>query len=120
MVQEASIVVDNINLSRGIFRSYDIRGVADEDPSEPDAKRLVDLTARQAWLIGKAYGTWIQRLSGPRVVVGRDNRRTSVDIAAGFTLGALSTGCEILDIGLSTTPLLYFAVGESEIMKIRD
>lgn len=103
---------EKITVSSEIFRSYDIRGVADRDPVNPGEKRKIDLTASQAWLIGKAYGTWIRRSSGSRVVVGRDNRRTSIDIASGFMIGVLSVGCEVIDIGLSTTPLLYFSVEE--------
>jgi phosphomannomutase/phosphoglucomutase len=103
---------ENISVSSDIFRSYDIRGVADSDPLNPDEKRRIDLTASQAWLIGKAYGTWIKHSSGSRVVVGRDNRRTSIEIASGFMIGVLSTGCDVIDIGLSTTPLLYFSVEE--------
>jgi len=105
-------MVDEILISRDIFRSYDIRGVSDSDPLESSISRPVDLTARQAWLVGKAFGTWIQRYSGSRIVVGRDNRRTSLDLSAGFILGALSTGCQIVDIGLSTSPMLYYAINE--------
>jgi phosphomannomutase/phosphoglucomutase len=110
--QNGPVMVDNIELSKEIFRSYDIRGVADIDPLNPSVKRAIDFTPRQAWLIGKAFGTWIKRNSGPKIVIGRDNRRTSLDLASGFCIGALSTGCEIVDIGLSTSPLLYFAVNE--------
>jgi len=108
----SSVKVDEILISRDIFRSYDIRGVSDSDPLEPSLIRPFDLTARQAWLVGKAFGTWIQRSSGSKIVVGRDNRRTSLDLSAGFILGALSTGCQIIDIGLSTSPMLYFAINE--------
>ena len=111
-MQKEQLLINDIEVSPEIFRSYDIRGVADIDPLNPDFKLKPDLTARQAWLIGKAYGTWIKRSSGSKIVVGRDNRRTSLDLAAGFIVGALSTGCEIIDIGLSTTPLLYFSVEE--------
>ncbi len=103
-------VVFDIEISSEIFRSYDIRGVADIDPLNPEDIRAVDLNASQSWLIGKSYGSWIKRSGGNRIVIGRDNRRTSLHIAAGFINGALSTGCEILDIGLSTTPLLYYSV----------
>ena len=111
-INENSIIVDNIKVSQEIFRSYDIRGVADIDPLNSEVKRTIDLSASQAWLIGKAYGTWIKENSGSRVVVGRDNRRTSIDLAVGFSTGVLSTGCDVIDIGLSTTPLLYFSVEE--------
>jgi phosphomannomutase/phosphoglucomutase len=114
MMSNNFIKVEDITLNRSIFRSYDIRGVADVDPLNPEDYREVDLTSRQAWLIGKAYGTWVQNYSGPNIVVGRDNRRTSIDIASGFIVGALSSGCNVMDIGLSTTPLLYFSVNELE------
>ena len=109
-VGRKSEIIFDIEISPEIFRSYDIRGVADIDPLNPEDIRVIDLTASQAWLIGKAYGSWIKRSGGHRIVIGRDNRRTSLPIAAGFIHGALSTGCEIFDIGLSTTPLLYYSV----------
>jgi len=112
MTEQNNITVEQVEISPTIFRNYDIRGVADIDPLEPNVQRNIDLTSRQAWLIGKAYGTWIQKNIGPKIVIGRDNRRTSLDIASGFILGALSTGCEIIDIGISTSPLLYFSVDE--------
>lgn len=112
MAEQNNVIIDQIEISPTIFRNYDIRGVADIDPLEPDKHRPIDLTARQAWLIGKAYGTWLQRNSGKRIVVGRDNRRTSLELASGFITGALSTGCEVIDIGLSTAPLVYFAIDE--------
>jgi phosphomannomutase / phosphoglucomutase len=112
MTDQNKISIDQIEISPTIFRNYDIRGVADVDPMEPHKNRPIDLTARQAWLIGKAFGTWVQRNLGNKIVVGRDNRRTSVDLATGFIVGALSTGCEVIDIGLSTSPLVYFAVDE--------
>lgn len=112
MAEQNNITVDYVEISSTIFRNYDIRGVADIDPLEPNIKRNIDLTPRQAWLIGKAYGTWIQKNIGSKIVIGRDNRRTSIDIASGFILGALSTGCEIIDIGVATSPLLYFSVDE--------
>jgi len=86
-MQKEQLLINDIEVSPEIFRSYDIRGVADIDPLYPDFKRKPDLTARQAWLIGKAYGTWIKRSSGSKIVIGRDNRRTSLDLAAGFIVG---------------------------------
>lgn len=103
---------EKINISSTIFRNYDIRGVADEDPLEPHIKRVIDLSPKHAWLIGKAFGTWLSQKNGKKIVVARDNRRTSFDLASGFVTGALSTGCEVMDIGLSTAPLIYFAVNE--------
>ena len=86
-------------LNQVMFRAYDIRGkVADE------------LTPDAAELIGKAFGTYIQSQEGQRVAVGHDNRISSPILHQAFIGGALSTGCHIVDIGLSTSPLLYYAV----------
>jgi len=87
------IHVEDIEVSKDIFRSYDIRGVADQEFLAHDDKRGLDLTARQAWLIGKAFGTWIIKRNGRKVVVGRDNRRTSLD-----SLLVLSLECYQQDV----------------------
>jgi phosphomannomutase/phosphoglucomutase len=86
-------------LSKVMFRAYDIRGrVADE------------LTPESAQAIGQAFGTYLQRKEGPAVAVGHDNRTSSPALHATFIDGLLSTGCRVTDIGLSTSPMLYFAV----------
>lgn len=86
-------------LSRVMFRAYDIRGkVADE------------LTPEAVEIIGKAFGTYIQGKDGPRLAVGHDNRISSPALHQAFIAGALSSGCHVTDIGLATSPMLYFAV----------
>ena len=86
-------------LSKVMFRAYDIRGkVADE------------LTPESVEIIGKAFGTYVQRNEGPQIAVGHDNRTSSPALHAAFIDGLLSTGCQVTDIGLSTSPMLYFAV----------
>lgn len=110
--KNSHIVVDGIEINPSIFRDYDIRGVADHDPQNPDFNEKIDLSPRQAWIIGKAYGTWLQRNLGPEVVIGRDNRKTSLDLASGLILGLLSSGCKVVDIGLCSSPMLYFSVGD--------
>jgi len=86
-------------VNSNIFREYDIRGTVG-----------VDLDNDTARAIGRAIGTTIRRGGGRSVAVGRDCRLSSDDLLAGLTEGILSTGTDVLDIGLSTTPLLYFAV----------
>ncbi|UCH36802.1 MAG: phosphomannomutase/phosphoglucomutase [Armatimonadota bacterium] len=82
-----------------MFRAYDIRGkVADE------------LTPQSTEIIGRAFGTYIGGKDGPRVAIGHDNRTSSPALHQAFINGALSAGCEITDIGLATSPMLYFAV----------
>ena len=91
-------------LSKVMFRAYDIRGkVADE------------LTPEATGVIGKAFGSYIQRHDGPRLAVGRDNRTSSPALHQAFVEGALSAGCDITDIGLATSPMLYFAVVSLEL-----
>jgi phosphomannomutase/phosphoglucomutase len=86
-------------MNPGIFREYDIRGVAGKDILEEDAKS-----------IGKAYGTLLQRQNRKTVSVGRDCRLTSESFAAHFISGVLSTGCDVVDIGVCPTPVLYFSI----------
>ncbi len=82
-----------------IFREYDIRGIAHEDITEDDAES-----------IGKAYGTLLQKHGNKKVSVGRDCRLTSETFSHRFIRGILSTGCNVVDIGLCPTPVLYFSI----------
>jgi phosphomannomutase/phosphoglucomutase len=86
-------------LNPQIFRAYDIRGVAG-----------TDLIPQTSELLGRGYGTLIRRISGPRVAVGRDNRPSSEELQRAFMRGAAAAGCQVIDIGLSLSPMLYFAV----------
>jgi phosphomannomutase/phosphoglucomutase len=89
-------------IEQEIFREYDIRGIY--------GKNLDEETARA---IGWAYG---QILAGRRpngglpVVVGRDSRKSSEALSSALIEGLSAWGIEILDIGLSPTPLLYFSL----------
>src|SRR5215471_4216512 len=56
-----------------------------------------------------AFGTWCD--GGP-VVIGRDTRQSSIMLRAAVVSGLLSCGCEVIDLGLSPTPLISFAVRE--------
>lgn len=82
-----------------MFRAYDIRGVVGED-----------LNPTLVHDIGCAYATYLQRsYDVDRVVVGRDNRPSSQDLHAAFVAGVRSTGADVLDVGLTPSPLLYYA-----------
>ncbi|MGH7347098.1 MAG: phosphomannomutase/phosphoglucomutase, partial [Candidatus Rokuibacteriota bacterium] len=78
--------------------AYDVRGLVGSDIN-PDVFRQV----------GRAYATMIRRNGGRRIAVGRDNRLSSTDLQTGFVEGARAAGVDVIDIGLSTTPILYFA-----------
>src|SRR5574340_1106752 len=82
-----------------MFRAYDIRGMVG-----------TDLTPEIALLIGRAFGTYIQRIEGNKIAVGKDNRVSSQSLQEAFIDGLLSTGCRLVDIGLSLSPMLYFTV----------
>lgn len=81
-----------------IFRQYDIRGVADRD-----------LTDDVVELLGKAFGTYVRNSGSSRVLLGRDNRLSSGRLRDALARGLLSAGCDVADIGLVVTPVLYYA-----------
>ena len=85
-----------MDLSR-VFKAYDVRGVV---PDELDA----DLVRR----IGAAFAAWS---GAPEILVGRDCRLSSPDLAAALTEGATSWDVDVVDLGLASTDLLYFASG---------
>jgi phosphomannomutase len=80
-----------------IFKAYDIRGTY---PDQIDAK--------MAFAIGAAM---VQFLSAKRLVVGRDMRTMAPEIQDAVIDGMLSAGCDVVDIGLASTPMVYFAIG---------
>lgn len=85
-----------------VFRKYDIRGTAVGDD--------VQLTPAFATLVGKAYGTYVQRNLGVKqVFVGGDNRLSTGALKSGVIAGVLSTGLKVTDIGEVMTPTVYFA-----------
>ncbi|MFA5829875.1 MAG: phosphomannomutase/phosphoglucomutase [Candidatus Gracilibacteria bacterium] len=89
-----------------IFRAYDIRGIA-----IPEAGEIADLTPETVKLIGQGTGTYMKRKYGTRnMMVGRDNRLHSPDLQKAFIEGVLSTGIDVVDVGISTSPLIYYAV----------
>lgn len=102
----------NTSVNPLIFRAYDIRGIAMADsPSQP-----LDLTPETIKLIGQGTGTYMKRNYGTtQMVVGRDNRLHSEELQKAFIEGVLSTGMDVINIGLSTSPLIYYAVCKFQI-----
>ena len=83
-----------------IFKAYDVRGVV-PDELNPDVARL----------IGAAFAEW----SGEReILVGRDARLSSPELAAASIEGITLGGADAVDLGLASTDLLYFASGSLE------
>lgn len=81
-----------------IFRTYDIRGIAD-----------IDLTNEVAEKLGRSYGTFLPD-NAKLIGIGRDIRLSSERIKTSFVNGLLSTGVNVVDFGEIPTPVLYFTV----------
>jgi phosphomannomutase len=84
-----------------IFKAYDVRGVV------PD-----DLDADLARRIGAAFAGWTGL---PAIAVGRDCRLSSPELAEAIAEGATSRGADVVDLGLASTDLLYFASGALDL-----
>ncbi|MDY0163968.1 phosphomannomutase/phosphoglucomutase [Desulfobotulus sp.] len=85
-------------MNPGIFREYDIRGIAEKDFDIEDVTR-----------IGKAMGTHMVRNGCKTIAVGRDCRSTSEAYQAALIQGLTATGMDVIEIGVCPTPVLYFA-----------
>ena len=81
-----------------IFREYDIRGVAD-----------TELLSAEVADLGRGLGTLLQRKSGRRINIGRDCRLSSTRLHEALLAGLVASGCEVTDIGVVPTPLLYYS-----------
>ena len=81
-----------------IFRSYDIRGIVGKDIDGDVAEKL-----------GKSFGSYIQDLGEKTVIVGNDNRMSSDELNERLTKGLTESGVDVINIGLATTPMVYYA-----------
>ena len=88
-----------MKISSYIFREYDIRGKVGDELSEEAVNA-----------IGKAYGTIIKRNGGKKVVCGRDGRNSSPVLQEALINGILSTGIDVVNIGICPTPVMYFSL----------
>jgi phosphomannomutase/phosphoglucomutase len=82
-----------------IFREYDIRGVVETDLTESTVLNL-----------GKAIGTYLLAHGIKEMVVGRDCRLSSENLNKSLIKGLLSTGIDVVDLGICHSPLLYFSL----------
>ena len=81
-----------------IFKAYDIRGIYGQD-----------LDASTFYRIARAYARFCGFSAGSRVVVARDCRKSSDALFETFAKGLCDEGVEVLDVGLCSTPMSYFA-----------
>ena len=85
-------------LPADIFKAYDIRGVVGKT-----------LTAPIVQAIGQALGTLAQTCGRDTIAVGRDGRLSGRELAGAVAAGIRASGANVIDIGMVTTPMSYFA-----------
>jgi len=88
-----------MELNPFIFREYDIRGVVEKDFPDDVVENL-----------GKAFGTYVQRKGVDKISLGGDVRLTTEQLKKAFTKGVISTGVNVVDIGIVPTPVSYFSI----------
>ena len=96
--------MDIVKPIKEIFKAYDIRG------KFPD-----EINRDVAYTIGKAYGTKLLSIGKNKCIVGYDNRESSIELSLSLSLGILSTGVDVINLGLVTTPM---AIYSKEVLKI--
>ena len=84
-----------------IFKAYDIRGIYPTDLNEDDA-----------YHIGRAV---VEHLQPKCLGVGRDIRDSSPSLFESFARGVMDSGVDVIDLGIITTPMVYFAAGRLDI-----
>lgn len=90
-------------LPKGIFRAYDIRGVVDKE---------IDDNAY--YTLGRALANRLQHAKETRTFIGRDGRLSSAQFAAALAKGLCDGGIHVFDVGMVTTPMLYYAAHTQE------
>ena len=81
----------------GIFKAYDIRGIYPEQLNEEMAEK-----------IGRAF---VEFLGAKKIVIGRDMRPHSEPLFKALAKGITEQGCDVIDLGLCSTPMTYHANG---------
>ena len=82
-----------------VFRQYDIRGIVNEE-----------INAQTYYMIGKGFGSYIRAKGLRTIVVGGDARPSTPELKTQLIKGLLETGCDVTDIGLVATPVLYYSI----------
>lgn len=89
-----------MELNKNIFRKNDIRGRTDNG----------ELSEEVYNVFGKAYGTFLlENKIATKTIVGRDNRETSEKFAQAFIAGLLSTGVDVINLGIALSPMVYWS-----------
>ncbi len=86
-----------------VLREYDIRGIIGETLGPDDARA-----------IGRGFATLMRRAGGSRIAVGYDGRVSSPILEHALIEGINASGCDVVAIGMSATPMLYYAEASAE------
>ena len=87
-----------------IFRKYDIRGVVETDFSDEVVQNL-----------GRAFGTYVIRSGGVKIAVSGDIRPSTPKLIRNLVDGLISTGIDVIDLGILPTPVNYYSMFELPI-----
>ncbi|MEP2735081.1 MAG: phosphomannomutase/phosphoglucomutase [Erythrobacter sp.] len=91
------------NFDSTVLREYDIRGIIGETLSAEDARA-----------IGRGFASLLREAGGKKVAVGYDGRTSSPMLEEALIDGLTASGCDVVRIGLSATPMLYYAEASAE------
>ena len=87
-----------VEVPAGIFRAYDIRGIAGRELTVPVAR-----------LVGQAIGSELIERGMREIVIARDGRLSGEELSAAVAAGLCEAGCQVLDIGQAPSPVAYLA-----------
>lgn len=88
----------NKDISSSIFRTYDIRGIVGHE-----------LTDDTVYSIGLAIGSEARDRGQKKIAIGRDGRLSGLEFSKALAAGIMKSGCDVINIGQVTTPLVYYA-----------
>ena len=87
-----------MNISKSIFKAYDIRGIVEKD-----------LTSEVVFFVGKVFGKKMTKMGLKKCIIGRDARDSGLLLREALVEGLQSNNIKIIDLGVVPTPIVYFA-----------
>ena len=97
------------NLERTMFREYDLRGRVNDKELNKDTVRI----------LGKAYGTMLRQRDIESAVVGHDYRKSSERLTQAAIEGLVSTGVNVISLGMILTPMMKCQLGDKLKSKMK-
>ena len=96
---DSAAVAATASLPPEIFKAYDIRGIVGKTLTPAIVER-----------VGQALGSEALAGNQKRFVIGRDGRLSGPELSAALARGIARSGCDVVDIGMAPTPVVYFAI----------